>query len=929
MPIRRELIDWRRPALTEAARWLLDRYTRESTAHLSDVLVAVPGRQAGRRLLEMLVEQAEDRGVILVPPQIVTAGQLPEELYQAQRPFADSLTQQLAWITAIRETPAELVAHVFPNLPDQSELSSWLALGDTLARLHRELAADAHDFDDVTAHGRQCREFGEFDRWKALEAMRARYLHTLDELGLWDRQSARLYAIEHRECRTDCDIVLLATVDMNRAQRQMLDQVADRVTALIFADPADADAFDEHGCLLPEQWKHRELNVPLDIIDIVDGPGDQADAVVRAIAEYDGKYAAEQITVGVPDERIIPAIQQRLDECDVPARYGVGGLTTLTPPCTLLDAVADVLDGHSFPGFAALLRHPDLELWLRSQGATGDWLSELDDYYSGRLPSRVPSSWDHASLKTLHTLPDVHRRVNELLSGLGGAPRPLGEWGEALSELLLTIYGGRELEEHRETDRTVIRVCDQLQTAWDGFRQIPASLSPPVTAAEAIHFTLDAISDQSIAPPASAAIELLGWLELPLDDAPALIVTGMNEGIVPSSRNGDLFLPNELRRHLQLEDNDRRYARDAYALSLLVASRESLRLIAGRRSAGNDPLNPSRLLLSCPDDEIAERTLALFAETTPGPVVLPGTLRPGVAHAAFAPPPPWPLSEPVTSMRVTEFRDYLACPYRYYLRHRLGLGGMGDAIEELGPAEFGTLLHNTLKRFGDHPGRNSTNESEIRDILNSSLDREVAKHYGDFSLPAVRIQVELLRMRLAAFAEWQADWARQGWVIHKAEFAIPKDRATLIVDDQPMALRGRIDRIDVNADTGEFIVFDYKSGDSAADPEKSHRSGDEWTDLQLPLYWHSAPALNLDRPPRLGYIRLPKQTDKTGAALAEWTEDDLRAAVRVAEEVVRNIRAEKFWKPADPPPAFSEDFAAICGDGRFAAVFSEPATEDD
>ena len=24
-------------------------------------------------------------------------------------------------------------------------------------------------------------------------------------------------------------------------------------------------------------------------------------------------------------------------------------------------------------------------------------------------------------------------------------------------------------------------------------------------------------------------------------------------------------------------------------------------------------------------------------------------------------------------MRVTEFRDYLACPYRYYLRHRLKL----------------------------------------------------------------------------------------------------------------------------------------------------------------------------------------------------------------------------------------------------------------
>ena len=49
-----------------------------------------------------------------------------------------------------------------------------------------------------------------------------------------------------------------------------------------------------------------------------------------------------------------------------------------------------------------------------------------------------------------------------------------------------------------------------------------------------------------------AAIEMFGWLELPLHTAPAMIVTSFNEGFVPTSVNADMFLPNRLRRRLGL-----------------------------------------------------------------------------------------------------------------------------------------------------------------------------------------------------------------------------------------------------------------------------------------------------------------------------------------------------------------------------------------
>jgi inactivated superfamily I helicase len=95
-------------------------------------------------------------------------------------------------------------------------------------------------------------------------------------------------------------------------------------------------------------------------------------------------------------------------------------------------------------------------------------------------------------------------------------------------------------------------------------------------------------------PPSSPnAIEFAGWLDLALDDAPVLVVTNMNDEHVPSSEVGHQFLPNELCRQLGILDNDRRYARDIYALTVLAAVRENLLLIAGRRNEQGDPKQPA------------------------------------------------------------------------------------------------------------------------------------------------------------------------------------------------------------------------------------------------------------------------------------------------------------------------------------------------
>ena len=303
MAITRLFFDWSRPALPQVADYLLENFGGAAAEGVG-VTVAVPGGRAGRRLLELLVTRAEELRRPLAPPQIVTVGHLPELLYRPQKPWASPLVQQLAWVKAVGQCGPAVVGKLFPAAPPEGDFFAWLALGDLLGRLHRELAAEAQDFGDVAACGAGLAGFGEEPRWRALAEIQQRYLRVLDELELWDMQTARLYAIRHGECRCQSPLVLVGTVELNRSLRFMLDQVEDQVTAIVFAPAELAGHFDEHGCLRPEAWQEEALPLTAPQIEIADDWAGQAAAVVRTMSAYDGRFRADEIVVGVPDERL-------------------------------------------------------------------------------------------------------------------------------------------------------------------------------------------------------------------------------------------------------------------------------------------------------------------------------------------------------------------------------------------------------------------------------------------------------------------------------------------------------------------------------------------------------------------------------------------------------------------------------------------------
>lgn len=916
MEIETTFLDWNAPALPAAVDQLIQLYQSDDVIDLSHVLTVFPGSQAGRRFLELLAEKTNGRAS---PPRILTVGTLPEFLYELKKAFASSLTQNLAWSEALRAIPRDRLEIVIPQPPDEMDVDAWLNLGELIRRQHRELATDRLDFAEVASKGESLEGFNEQERWKVLAEVQTAYWKILDDQELWDQQSARLFALDQDECTTDADIVMIGTVDLNKSLRAMLEQVASkqtqRVRIFVHAPQSEAHLFEKLGNLKPSAWENLTLEIEDQQIQIVDGPQEQAAQIAIELSHLSGKYASEDIAVCLPDDRIIPHVSRLLELQGVSTNWVIEQTLPESAPFQLLECVASYLDADRTDHFSELIRHPDFAEWINRQDLPANWLTRWDANVAEHLQRRTAKILGNShSAKTARKLVETVRLA---LKPFRGAAKPLADWSSPLRDFLLKIYGEVDFNPDIDDHRLIIQATQMIHNACLEHGKIPEALAPVVSASQAIKMTLSQIRGEFLSSTAKEdAIHLSGWLDMPLDDAPVALITSMNEGFVPSAVNHDLFLPNRLRTHLEIEDNARRYARDAYALSVVLHSREHVRLIAAKRDVRKEPLTPSRLLFATHPQKIAERVVKFFDEDhfSKPQVIGISTNR---DESDFNIPRPAAMEEPKRSFRVTEFKDYITSPYRYYLRNVLGLGEVYDQVVELDPAGFGSLIHDVLQRFGLSDQANQTDPLQISKYLNQQLDELVEHRYGSDPLFPVFIQVEQIRHRLNIFAEWQASWVRQGYEIRFTEIGFRRNAQLDMLDGTSITLRGRIDRVDYNKARDEWVIFDYKTSDRGSSPDQTHRKQNEWVDLQLPLYRHLAKPFGVEGNVRLGYITLPRTTTQIREQIADWSESDLLEADERTREIAGSIIREEFWVELDQPVRWFQEFSGICQDGVF------------
>ena len=369
----------------------------------------------------------------------------------------------------------------------------------------------------------------------------------------------------------------------------------------------------------------------------------------------------------------------------------------------------------------------------------------------------------------------------------------------------------------------------------------------------------------------------------------ALLLGGDARQLAPAG-HGEFF-NTSVRRELGLrtrEDGERELKRD---LELLLATVP--RVVVTWQSLRDGEANlpaPELSLLSTLHrlawgDDLQRRPLPSRADAGTDAATAPCP----TGHAApVAPPGLIP-----RRVSVSGYASLVACPYRFFARHVLGLGAMDEVSEEMGKGEYGELVHRVLERFhAQHPHVSALPEDDALQALRECTDSVFAPAVADnFLATGWRLRWE---KRLSAYLAWQRTREAEGWRWEQAETRVGRELP--LAHGGSIELYGRIDRIDGRADGAiGAALYDYKTQSAKAVRD---RLAD---DVQLPAY-----ALMHGSAVQAAYVAL--DDDQVAAVAAAEDEEALNESATLQGE--RLAAAFDAMHAGVPLPAHGVD--SIC-----------------
>lgn len=901
----RVFLGWDRPFLGLAVEWLIAR--KEKLPHL---LVIVPTAQSGRRLREALAEAA---GALLAP-RFATPGNL---LQPSAADVAPEWAERLAWAEVLEAVDDwEEFAAAFPEKPGEGR--GWAGpLALEMTRLRRALQENAH-----TLRSAAPRLAPETGRWEALAGLESRVERLLRDWNF--RSRSAVIAAGVPPPLQAAEIVLAGVPELPPVLERALTAWNLPATALIGAPETESDSFSELGIPL-ENWSDRPLPWPeTGSVEVFADPRQQAAEALLVTAG--AGTASPDLAVAAGDAETGAELARAFTRGGWPAFHPGAELAAIGlwrwfrvwSEWLARPRLAVMQDLLALPETGALIGKGRAAIARKLAALRDQWLAEDVEQLA-----RLVETTDHRDDKRradARAVVEAARKLAERRREMLGAGFP------AALRRLLGAFG------HPDSADAAAAMTDWLDEAESLMRRVPRS------PAFWIESMLAHVAPPAPQPPAGRAVDIQGWLELFHEPGRHLVLCGLNDGYIPSRIGGEPWLGEQARDRLGLPTNASRAARDAFLYTALLNARRDGRvdLFCGKSGAGGEALLPSRLLLAAEREELPERVRRLFREVEPPEA--------GVRRVID-----WQWKtrqvEPPERIPVTSLGDYLACPFRYYLKHCVGMRRGEADRREWNARDFGVILHDVLENWGrDEEARDFSKIEPLHDWLAAELDRLVRGRFGERPPLAIRIQREAMIQRLGWFARVQACERAEGWRIVDVE-----RKFELKVADRLVV--GKIDRIERHAD-GRWRVMDYKTGavDKAA---KAHRSevrantvipehlsaGDcpalhdgpggkplLWRNLQLPVYavalveadgTHATP----------GYFRLPaKEAD---AGILEWEEFDpsvVDEARRCMEWVVNRVAGRCFWPPAEKVKY--DDYRSLAPDGDAAQAFLEPGTDE-
>ena len=306
-------------------------------------------------------------------------------------------------------------------------------------------------------------------------------------------------------------------------------------------------------------------------------------------------------------------------------------------------------------------------------------------------------------------------------------------------------------------------------------------------------------------------LQIMGMLESRNLDFETVILTSVNEGILPSGKSNNSFIPFDLRTRLGLPTFKEKDAVYTYHFYRLLQRAKNIHIIYNTEPDVLEGGEKSRLISQILTDPNKEKDIvAKVATPAIEPVIQAlstfkkndGLMRLIQNHAEIGFSP-------------TSLSNYIRNPIDFYKRNLLGINDSLEVEETIAANTFGTIVHDTLEDlYTPFLGEYLSSEGLIkaRGNIQPLVQKHFAKSYldGDISRGRNLIAYKVIVRYLEKYIDSEISEAKN----HQIKILGIEEKLNVKLNipeiDFPITLKGKLDRIDEK--DGMLRIIDYKTG---------------------------------------------------------------------------------------------------------------------
>jgi len=492
---------------------------------------------------------------------------------------------------------------------------------------------------------------------------------------------------------------------------------------------------------------------------------------------------------------MLNAVPKEIDAVNITMGYALNK----TPIANLFKQFFDLYlntntQGWFYQNLLSFLSHPQINKLLNQKDTPAINLKKII----------VEKNWTYINLSKLEkyfkTIPNLNLLFFE-------APTPkafVAKCQVIILSLKDNLQGNNNLtEEYLYRFHTIFNQIQDLLSEYAFITDIKSlqSLYTEILSNETVDFEGDPLE----------GLQIMGMLESRTLDFDTVIITSVNEGILPSGKSNNSFIPFDLKTRLGLPTYKEKDAVYTYHFYRLLQRAKNIYIIYNTEPDVLEGGEKSRLISQILTDTNKENDInasiatPIIKPTEPftNSVIKDTTLVHLIqkhAEKGFSP---------------SSLSNYIRNPLDFYKQNLLGIDDPLSVEETVAANTIGTIIHDTLEDlYSPFIGKylSSDGLANAKSQINSQVKKHFAKSYsdGDISYGQNLIAFNVVVRYIEKYIDLEIEESK----LHKIKILGIEETLKIKLDipqiDFPIFLKGKIDRVDTK--DGKLRIIDYKTG---------------------------------------------------------------------------------------------------------------------